>query len=236
MTSSRSFSGNDARRLLRRARIATLATLNREGGTPYASLANVATDVDGAPIILVSSLAWHTRNLVADGRASLLVAEPAPEGDALTGARVTFIGRFRPADNPRLRRRYLAHHPEAEPYANFGDFGFWRLESEQIHAIAGFGRIETLSVGEVFPEATEMADLETRAVEHMNSDHGGAAQRLVTELLAAPAGNWQVAAIDPDGASLTCGERSLRLEFPAPVFDPESLSRGLAELLKKTHE
>ena len=94
MSGQRSFSGNEARNLLRRARTATLGTLNREDGIPYASLVNVATDVRGCPLILVSTLAWHTRNLLADPRASIMVAEMPETGDALTGARVTVMGRF----------------------------------------------------------------------------------------------------------------------------------------------
>ena len=84
-----SFSAEEARNLLRRARTGTLATLNADDGTPYASLVNLATDVRGCPLILVSTLAWHTRNLLADPRGSVMVAEIPPAGDALTGARVT---------------------------------------------------------------------------------------------------------------------------------------------------
>ena len=102
----RSFAGTDARQLLRRATTATLASLNPDGGMPYASLVNVATDVDGRPIVLISGLAWHTRNLEADSRASLLVAEPPASGDALTGPRVTIMGRFARVGEPRMRRRY----------------------------------------------------------------------------------------------------------------------------------
>ena len=87
MNTSRSFTGTEARQLLRRARTGTLSTLNRDDGTPYASLVNVATDVTGWPLILVSTLAWHTKNLAADPRASLMVAEMPAAGHALTGAR-----------------------------------------------------------------------------------------------------------------------------------------------------
>ena len=149
----RSFTGREARILLRRARTGTLASLNAEGGTPYASLVNVATDIEGQPLILVSTLAWHTRNLLADGRASLMVAEPPASGDALTGPRVTVMGRFVPSELEQVRRRYLARHPQAALYAGFGDFSFWRMEPELAHAVAGFGRIETLDVAEVFPSA-----------------------------------------------------------------------------------
>ena len=133
MSERRSFSGEEARNLLRRARTATLGTLNADDGIPYASLVNVATDVRGWPLILVSTLAWHTRNLLADPRASLMVAEVPATGDALTGPRVTVMGRFAkvedaavqpPLPGPppgggalcRLRRlRLLAHGAGAGP-------------------------------------------------------------------------------------------------------------------------
>ncbi len=146
------FTGIEARALLERAKTATLASLDREGGIPYASLVNVATDVDGRPIIFISALAWHTRNLSADGRASLMVAELPEHGDALTGSRVTIMGRFMPCEKPDLRQRYLTQHPQAETYIDFSDFSFWRLEPEIIHAVAGFGRIETFKPEAVFPQ------------------------------------------------------------------------------------
>ena len=101
-------------------------------GYPFASLVNVATDVDGAPLILVSKLATHTANLEVDGRASLLLAETG-KGDALAHPRLTVLGTFAPvardgADEPRIRRRFLARHPKSELYAGFGDFAFWRMD------------------------------------------------------------------------------------------------------------
>ena len=94
MSERRSFTADEARSLLRRVRTGTLATRNADDGTPYASLVNLATDVRGCPVILVSTLAWHTRNLLADPRGSVMVAEIPPAGDALTGARLTVMGRF----------------------------------------------------------------------------------------------------------------------------------------------
>ena len=233
MPKPRSFTENQARLLLRRSRTGTLATLNHEGGTPYGSLVNVATDVDGRPIILISRLAWHARNLLADGRASLLVAEPPAEGDALTGARVTVMGRFVSCNEARLRRRYLARHPEAHMYVDFGDFGFWRLEPETIHAVAGFGRIETLTAIEVFPAAAEITALEDSAIAHLNENHAEAAKLLAANLPGVSAGDWKVCAVDPDGIDLCFDGRILRLEFALPVFTGSELRRSLAELSAK---
>jgi putative heme iron utilization protein len=146
----------------------------------------------------------------------------AEAGDGLTGARGRSWAEGE-AGGARLRRRYLARHPEAAIYADFGDFAFWRLKPEVIHAVAGFGRIETLSAAEVFPPATEMEALEESAIAHMNEDHADAVRRYATKLLGAADGDWRIAAIDPDGADLSDGRQSLRLAFPEPVYGAEAL-------------
>lgn len=234
MSERRSFSADEARNLLRRARTATLGTLNVDDGIPYASLVNVATDVRGCPLILVSTLAWHTRNLLADPRGSIMVAELPPSGDALTGARVTVMGRFSRVDAKDAARRFLARHPAAEMYAGFGDFGFWRLEPEKAHAVAGFGRIETLPANELFPSADEMIALEEGAVQHMNDDHEDAIQRYAGKLLGAEPGGWKITAIDPDGADLRRGDDVLRLPFEMPVYSGGALRSLLARLGEQT--
>lgn len=218
------------RQMLRRARTCSLSTLARGDGTPYGSLANIATDVAGRPLILVSKLAWHTQNLEVDGRASVLVGELPAKGDALVGPRITVLGHFEPIDDAGLRRRYLARHPQAALYANFPDFSFWRLSPSAIHGVAGFGRIETLTPDEVFPGADDMEAFEMSAIEHMNNDHAEAIHLYATKILKAPPGPWRVLAIDPDGADLGLHEESLRVEFHTPVFTAEALRKKFAEL------
>ena len=234
MSERRSFSADEARNLLRRARIGTLGTLNADDGTPYASLVNLGTDVRGCPLVLISTLAWHTRNLLADARGSVMVAEVPERGDALTGARVTVMGRFSKVDAKEAARRYLARHPAAEMYAGFGDFSFWRLEPERAHAVAGFGRIETIPANEMFPSADEMIALEEGAVQHMNADHDDAIQRYAGTLLGATPGGWKIAAIDPDGADLRRGEEVLRLPFETPIYSGGALRVLLAKLGEQT--
>lgn len=229
----RSFTGVEARRLLRRARTAALATLNRDG-SPYVSVANIATDIGGLPIILISRLAWHTQNLLTDSRASVLVSELPPFGDALTGARVTIMGRFEPTSDSNIKRRYLARHPAAEGYAGFTDFSFWRLMPQQIHAVAGFGRIETMTQDEVFLQTPDIAAIEMSAITHLNEEHADAVRRYATQLLDASDGPWAIASVDADGAVLTLGEESLVLQFENPVSSAQELRNAFRQLSEQT--
>src|ERR1700676_5099315 len=118
-----------ARSLLRRSRQGALATLMAGSGDPYCSLVNVASHPDGSPILLISRLALHTKNLLGDARASLMLDERS-EGDPLEGARIMLAGRAEEAsdnDLAILRRRYLNAHPSAEAFENFKDFSFFRI-------------------------------------------------------------------------------------------------------------
>jgi putative heme iron utilization protein len=225
-----------AKRVLRSASTAALATLS-PGGSPFASLVTLATDHAGEPILLISRLAVHTQNLAKDERASLLLVEPGGEGgDPLAGARLTLCGRVGlPETGPVLRRRFLAHHPEAEGYAGFGDFSFRRFAVASGHLVAGFGRIIALKPADVLTncaDAEELIEAEVSAVEHMNTDHQEALSLYATRLLHLPAGAWRMTGADPEGIVLSNGARAARLAFPARVTTANGLRAILAELTK----
>src|SRR5271166_2273648 len=109
---------NAAKKLLREGRSGALATLMAGSGDPYCSLVNIATAADGAPLLLLSRLALHTKNILADPRVSLMIDERKP-GDPLEGARVMLMGRAEATEDPEARRRYLDRQPEAEAFAGF---------------------------------------------------------------------------------------------------------------------
>jgi putative heme iron utilization protein len=222
-----------ARGLIRQAQIAHFGTLMADTGHPYVSLVNVATDPAGTPILLLSSLAWHTKNIEHDSRASILiVATPAAgQVDALQGSRVTVLGNMvlAPASD---RRRYLAQHPQAADYCDFSDFALWRLEPRQVHAVAGFGRIATFAASEVFgpPGMDVIAAIEEEALDHMNRDHRDAVQLYATRLAGRATGDWTMAALDRDGFTLVEGNRSARIAFDRPVENETELRAALAEM------
>ncbi|HXW48471.1 MAG TPA: DUF2470 domain-containing protein [Xanthobacteraceae bacterium] len=229
-----------AKTLLRTIRAGALATIDRNTGHPFASLVNVATDSDGSPLILTSRLSTHTANLEKDSRASVLLAVTG-KGDPLAQPRLTVIGRFwriahDDADEPRLRRRFLARHPKAELYAGFGDFSFWRLEVVSAHVNGGFARAADLTAPDLMTDIAGAADLlqsEASAVAHMNDDHAEAVRLYATRLLGADDGAWRLTGLDPDGLDLACGDVALRLQFEQRVTTAQQLRKAVVDLASK---
>lgn len=220
-----------AKRLIREARTAALGTLDADRA-PYVSLVTVATLADGAPVLLLSGLALHTKNLSRDPRVSLLLDERRA-GDPLEGARVSVSGTIAATADEAARRRFLARHPEAEGYASFKDFAFYRIEIAHAHLVAGFGRIVDLDAAELTTDVADAADLlgaEAGAVAHMNADHADAVAAYATGLVGAPAGNWTLIGIDPEGCDLMAGGIVRRLDFPRRVTSPRDMRTVLVEL------
>ena len=136
----------EARDLLRGASIATLATAARmRDGWPFASLVLIAHDRHGAPLLLLSDLAEHSRNIKADERVSLLVDGTAGYEDALSGPRLTVLGRARRTTDASHRERFLASHASAAQYADFADFALYRVTVDSAHLVTVIGRIHWIT-------------------------------------------------------------------------------------------
>jgi heme iron utilization protein len=225
-----------ARSLLRRNRQGALATLMTGAGDPYCSLVNVAAHADASPILLISRLAVHTRNILADSRVSLMLDERA-DGDPLEGARIMLAGRAEEAggdDAAVFRRRYLNAHPSAEAFVDFKDFSFFRIAPSGLHLVAGFGRIIDLKPAQFLTDISDAAALleaEQGAVEHMNEDHRDAMNLYATKLLGAETADWRCTGCDPDGMDMQAGSQTLRLDFPERVTTGTELRKMLVKLV-----
>lgn len=228
------------RQLLRRSTLATLATAERDqGGWPYASLAQVAVAHDGAPLLLLSDLADHTKNFAEDDRVSLLFDDAHALENPLTGARVTVQGRIQrlgksEADD-RLRARYLARHPAAADYAAFGDFNFYRVLTERLHLVAGFGRIHWLAAADVLLDPARtgaLAEAEADILAHMNADHTDAIDLYAGAALADAPPGWRMTGIDPEGIDLQREGVHLRLDLDSGMTDGDSTRAALVRLVK----
>lgn len=224
-----------AKKLLREGRSGALATLMAGSGDPYCSLVNVATAPDGAPLLLLSTLALHTKNMLADARVSLMLDE-RKDDDPLEGARVMLMGTAAATDDPAARTAYLRRHPDAATFAGFGDFAFYRMDIARAHLVAGFGRIVDLAAQDILTDVSDAAALleaEGEAIDHMNADHADACRLYATKLLGGPDSEWKCVGVDPEGIELQQGRMALRLPFPQRATGPGPLRAMLKDLAER---
>ncbi len=227
-----------ARDLVRSAWKGTLSTVARSGGHPYGSLVALATTPDGAPLLLLSGLAEHMKNLAVEPRASVLVDGTSAGPAALTGPRVTLVGSIIEAEGEAARRRYLSRHPDAAGFIGFADFKLYALRIEWAHLVAGFGRIVRLDVGDVtvaIADAEAVVEAETSIIEHMNADHADAVALIAAHALGetpVSATGWRMIGCDPEGIDLADGARAARVRFPQCVMTPDDVRRALVVMVQ----
>ncbi len=229
-----------AKGLVRSARFGALAVIDAASGHPLASRVATATDLDGTPVILTSTLSGHTSAILANPKCSLLVGEPG-KGDPLAHARISLFCKARRIergsdDHNRMRRRYLARHPKAGLYADFGDFCFFRLELSGASLNGGFGKAFELDPSDLLvqiKDLSEWSEMDSDATAHMNEDHKDAVKLYAEHLCKADDANWKLACIDPEGLDMVAGDNVARLWFPTGLDQPGDLR---AELVKLAHE
>jgi putative heme iron utilization protein len=228
-----------ARTLVAQISTGTLCTLALEPeGYPYGSFVTVAFD-EGNPVFLISGLAEHTKNLERDHRASLLVAESGAE-DPLANGRVTMLGQCTrvEGDAGSARAAFLAAHPNAAYYADFGDFAFWKLRVHAIRYIGGYGRMSWISEADwQAAEPDPLASSAAGTVAHMNADHADAlvlfckAFSKATDIASAT-----MTGVDRYGfemsAKTTQGPRPVRVAFAKPVSTPQEVRAALITMVK----
>jgi hypothetical protein len=223
-----------ARTVMRAADRAVLATQSTGSGWPYASLVLVALDLDATPILLVSALAEHTRNIAADDRVALLFDGTGGLAQPLEGPRVTVTGRAAPTADPHRRARYLARHPDAALYADFTDFAVHTVTVTGAHLVAGFGRIHRLGRADLMLDADATAPLaaaEAGLLADANSRFAEALDAVLAERTGRPGDGWRLTGIDPDGCDVRRDGEVARLPFAEALTDPEAVRAVVWRLL-----
>lgn len=224
--------GWQARRLLRAARVGTLATAT--DGQPYAALVTPAAAPDLSPLLLLSGLSEHTRHLRTEPRCALLAAGSPAEVNPQTAPRVTLTGLAEPADDPALKARFLAIHPYAALYADFGDFALWRLRPMAALFVGGFAQATRLHRHELLPDPAAVAAVgaaEMSIMSHCNADHPDALGA-IARAASGGEGGWRMVTADVDGCDLACGETVLRIAWSAPVPDARAIRTELVRLAR----
>lgn len=220
----------EARDLVRSRLNGLLSTLSAEmEGWPFGSVAPYVVDYSGDPILLLSDLAQHSRNIARDPRTSLLVWDDSVP-DIQQGGRVTLLGRASVVEaDSALLNRYRRYVPKADDYFRVHDFRFYRLMVERVRYIGGFGSIHWIEGVDYrySPDAHALWEAEEGAVRHMLEDHSD-----VLSLYCRTAGVEDAAprllGIDPEGFDIEAAGRRLRFRFSAPVHDPASLRAEFA--------
>ncbi len=211
----------EARLLLRAARAATLATSAQ--GQPFASLVTPATAPDLSVLLLLSSLSEHTRHLRAEPRCALLVTGQPAGPNPQTAPRLTVTGLAEPDPDPALKARFLAVHPYAQLYADFGDFAVWRIRPLAGLFVGGFARAVRLRGAEMLPDPAAVAAVAAAAPEILAQSRRCA--------VAGHAGDWTLAGIDTDGCDLAQADTVLRVPWRAPAADAAAIHAALHHLL-----
>jgi putative heme iron utilization protein len=223
--------------LIRGANAATLASSAE--GQPFASLVTPATAPDLSPLLWLSTLSAHTRQLAAEPRCALLFTGTAEGANPQTAPRVTITGlaeRVPEAEVPALKARWLARHPYAALYADFADFGLWRVRIGGALHVGGFARAERIKASELAPAPEAVAAIlaaEAGIIDHMNTDHADAVAAIAQGLLGGGAGAWRMVAVDVDGCDLSDGNQTVRLAFLARLSDSDAVR---AALIRATRE
>ena len=224
------------RRLMRGVERAALATSLR--GAPYASLVLVAADLDASPLLLLSDLAQHSRNIAFDPRVSVLLDGTEGHADRLDGPRLTLVGRAEAIAGPRLLARFTARHPSSALYAGFADFRVYRVAVERGHLVAGFGRIEWIEAADLLlsGDTSALAAAEPAILAQINQDRAAALDLLAQRLARRSGAGWRATGVDPQGVDLRRDGETARLDFPAPASTPEAVDAALAGLAREASE
>lgn len=230
-----------ARTLLARESIGTLSTHSvRHPGWPFGSVMPYALTADGSPVFLISGMAIHTQNVLADPRASLLVMQSGNESDPLGMARVTLLGTVSRVDavSDELRQAYLGRHPNAKHWIEYSDFGFFRLDVTQVYFVGGFGAMGWIAKDDyALAEADPLADAAAGILEHMNKDHAGALREIARHFAKLEAEEAAMVACDRLGFVLRArtseGMKGRRIAFPEEVRTAEDARRVLVAMVKQ---
>jgi len=227
-----------ARHIIRKCLTATLATVDKSGA-PYASLVLTACDTDGTPIMLLSTLARHTRHLDVDARVSLLFDGTGQRDVPMTGPRVSVSGNLERTTEIRQRQRFLRRHEDASLYADFEDFSLFRLTGPEAHYVAGFGRVNKINGRDLLTLHLPTNDPELSEeiiIHHMNENHGSALDDMAHYYCGTEMVGWQMTGLDAEDFDLRSGGRAERIDFPE-VLPEISLARAfLMEMTKASRK
>lgn len=232
---------SEARKFLRSTHSGLLSTISTKfDGYPFGSVTPFVLGHDCQPVILISNIAEHTKNISSNPKVSLLVFAGAD--DLQANARLTLLGEAHKIekDNAHFRARYLRYLPQAASYFDMHDFAFYRIHITQARYIAGFGKMGWLSSDELLNSApltnAPLAEQETAIIEHMNADHADSLIAYCRYFHHINVPEAKMLGIDSDGFDIQTtsdkGVNILRFAFEQAIHDAQSARSALVQMSK----
>ena len=225
-----------ARSLFNTKHYGILSTISAKlGGYPFGSVTPYCPDGEGMPVVLISTIAQHTKNIVADNRCSITIVAEGKEVQA--EARLCVIGNMELVDpEEKLTiNRYYAHFPETEEYDRVHKFHFYRLKPITYRYIGGFGDIHWFNPKEFLESNPFLGMEEERIVSHMNEDHAHNLAQYITHykgIQLEAADKVRMASIDADGFDVFVNQRKVRFDFEQPITTAEEARQAMVALAK----
>jgi len=225
-----------ARQLLLKEYRGVLSTHSKAmAGFPFGSAVPYCLSEEGWPLILISRIAQHTKNLQADPRCSLLVAERGAEDVQATG-RLTVLAEARMlTDAPTVdaaAERYYRYFPESRDYHRVHDFDFWVLQPVRWRYIGGFGAIHWLDDVALANPFARAGGGEGGMLDHMNNDHAAAIAHYLERAGLPPAPDASMVGIDSEGFHLRMGQAIHWLAFPGACANPGAVRKALVAMAR----
>ena len=230
----------EAKAFLRTTHNGILSTISSKfAGYPFGSVTPFVLDHDCQPIMLISSIAEHTKNIILNPKVSMIVFDKSD--DLQANARLTLLGEAKKLekDDANLLMSYSRYFPESVDYFAMHDFAFYRIHIEQIRYIAGFGKMGWVSADSLNSANNTgsnklIAELETSKIEHMNADHSDSLTRYCQHFYGLKPENAQLVGIDSDGFDVKVvdaqDKKILRFQFDKPIFDAHSARAAFVSL------
>jgi putative heme iron utilization protein len=231
-----------ARTLMYLGRMGSLSTLSRkQPGFPFGSVMPYGLDDHGRPTFLISTMAMHTQNVVADPRASLLVAQQETDGEPLGASRVTLVGNVLPVENTELaeaRKLYLERHANSKYWVDFEDFSFYRMDVVDVYYVGGFGVMGWVSASDYDRSQPDpLADSVAGIIQHMNADHKNALVLLARTFAHIDSTEATMTAVDRLGFHVRLktpdGMRGTRIAFLREASNPDETRKVLVEMVQQ---
>ena len=231
-----------ARTLVYRGGQSTLATMSRKhAGFPFGSLMPYGLSAEGEPTFLVSSMAMHTRNLLENPRATLLIVQTNDEDNPLGAGRISLVGEVHPVgDGPQREATsdaYLLRNPSAQYWIHFGDFQFFQMSLVDVYFVAGFGVMGWIPAEEFEAARPDpLADHSDQVLRHMNEDHRDSLKLMAAHYRDLQAMDAEMTSIDRLGFQLRVktaqGMKGIRLAYPHAAETPDEVRQVLVEMVK----